>query len=66
MELTMHFIWRLYDAVVYKKLTALWIDSEAATTIDPAHKSHNALGIYPTMHQFVTEMCTHVHISVTK
>ena len=35
-------------------------------TIDPFHKSHNASYIYPTMHHFVTEMCTHVHISVTK
>ena len=32
----------------------------------PYHKSHNALDKYPTMHNFVTEMCTHVHISVTK
>ena len=29
--------------------------------IDPPHNSHN-----PTMHQFVTEMCTSVHISVTE
>ena len=33
--------------------------------IDPSHKAHNASD-YPTMHHFVTEMCTHVHISVTK
>ena len=33
---------------------------------DPAHKPHNAPGKYPTMHHFVTEMCTSVHISVTK
>ena len=32
----------------------------------PIHKSHNALDKYPTMHYLVTEMCTHVHISVTK
>ena len=30
------------------------------------HKSHNATVPYPTMHHFVTEMCTSVHISVTK
>ena len=30
------------------------------------HKSHNALIKYPTIHHFVTEMCTCVHISVTK
>ena len=35
-------------------------------TAQGSHKSHNALNIYPTMHQFVTEMCTHVHISVTQ
>ena len=29
-------------------------------------KSHNALDYYPTMHHFVTAMCTRVHISVTK
>ena len=34
--------------------------------IDPSHKSHNASDKYPTMHHIVTEMCTHVHISVTK
>ena len=27
-------------------------------TIKPAHKPHNALDKYPTMHHFVTEMCT--------
>ena len=31
-----------------------------------SHKSHNASIPYPTMHHFVTEMCTCVHISVTK
>ena len=34
--------------------------------LDPSHKSQNASMPYPTMHHFVTEMCTHVHISVTK
>ena len=34
--------------------------------IDPFHKSHNASYIYTIMHHFVTEMCTHVHIFVTK
>ena len=41
-----------------------YISSQDAT--DPSHKSHNASDKYPTMHHFVTEMCTHVHISVTK
>ena len=31
-----------------------------------SHKSHNASEEYPIMHHFVTEICTHVHISVTK
>ena len=34
--------------------------------LDPSHKPHNASATYPTMHHFVTEMCTRVHISVTK
>ena len=34
--------------------------------IDPSHKSQNASDKYPTMHHFVIEICTHVHISVTK
>ena len=29
--------------------------------IDPSHKSHNASDKYPTMHHFVTEMCTFAH-----
>ena len=34
--------------------------------IDISHKSQDALFPYPTMQHFVTEMCTCVHISVTK
>ena len=34
-------------------------------TINTSHKSQPASDKYPTMHHFVTEMCTHVHISVT-
>ena len=33
---------------------------------DLIKKSHNASVPCPTMHHFVTEMCTRVHISVTK
>ena len=33
--------------------------------IDPSHKSHNVSPKYPTIHRFVTEMCTQVHISVS-
>ena len=34
--------------------------------MDPSHKSHNASGKCHTVHRVVTEMCTDVHISVTK
>ena len=34
--------------------------------LGPSQKSHNALDRYPTTHHFVTEMCTHVYVSVTK
>ena len=40
--------------------------SSMRMSIDHSHKSHNASVLYPTMHHFVTEMCTYVHISVTK
>ena len=33
--------------------------------IDPSHKSHNASDKYLTIHHFVTETCTCMHISVT-
>ena len=29
-------------------------------TINPSHKSHNALDKYPTIHHSVTEMCTYM------
>ena len=35
-------------------------------SINPSHKSRNASNKYSTVQHFVTEMCTHVHISVTK
>ena len=35
-------------------------------TTEPSHKSHTAFDQYTTMHHFLTEMCTQVHISVTK
>ena len=34
--------------------------------MDLSYKSHNAWNKCPTMYHSVTEMCTHVHISVTK
>ena len=44
------------------KTIGLWKE----VLIDLSHKSHNAPVPDPTMHHFVTEMCTCVHISVTK
>ena len=38
----------------------------AAAWIEPFHISYNAPVTYPTIHRFVTEMCKHLHISVTK
>ena len=35
-------------------------------SIDLSHRSHTLSDKYRTMHHFVTEMCTHVHICVTK
>ena len=40
--------------------------SVTSKAIDVLHKSQSAPFPYPTMHHFVTEMCTCVHISVTK
>ena len=34
--------------------------------IDQSHKSHNALDKHPKIHHVVTEIGTHVHISVTQ
>ena len=34
--------------------------------VNMSYESHNASSPYPTMHHFVAEMCTCVHISVTK
>ena len=34
--------------------------------IDSSRKSRNASHKYPTMYHFVTEMYTHLHISVTR
>ena len=47
------------------KILARWCEAGHHLS-DPSHKSHDAPDKYPTMHHFVTEMCTGVHISVTK
>ena len=47
-------------------LNITWFNVTWLNLIGPSHKSHNASIPYPTMHHFVTEMCTCVHISVIK
>ena len=34
--------------------------------IDPFHKSYTTVDKYPTVHHFVSEISTRMHISVTK
>ena len=51
------------NLVCCKQIT---IGHNRSNRTDPSHKSHNASDNYPTVHHFVTEMCTRVHISVTK
>ena len=49
-------MWKLFschDVIMWR----LW---------DPFHKPHNALDKYSTTHHFVTKMCAHKHISVSK
>ena len=41
-------------------------NNQIPISIDPSHKSMKASDKYPKLHHFVTEMCTHVHIYVTK
>ena len=40
------------------------LTSDNGHLISSSHKSHNRFDKYPTMHHFVTEMCTGVQISV--
>ena len=49
----------------YRKFACFWNFTEVSS-IDPSNKHQNAWDKYPIMHHFVTEMCTHVHISATK
>ena len=66
-----HVQWMYLSPGFYSYISAflnmLWIPSWSMwLIIDLLHKCHNASVPYATMHHFVTEMCTHVHISVTK
>ena len=47
-------------------LISLRVVHNLKNLINPSHKSQNASVLYHTMQQFVTEMCTCVHIAVTK
>ena len=43
---------------IFHACNVLWFDTYQ---IDKSNKSHNASDKYPTMHHFVTEMCTCAH-----
>ena len=58
-----HVLYIIYIYIYIHTLEGLKIQAEM---IDRARKSHNASDKYHIMHHFVTEMCTRVHISVTK
>ena len=55
-------MWRHPNEMLHR-VTALWIIS---TMWQSSRRSHNAPVSYPTMLHFVIEMCTCVHISLTK
>ena len=69
-----HTIWYLYRLYIlhiqfFHFATVIYVYlpiSFRFASQDMLPKSHNAPVPYPTMHHFVTEMCTYVHISVTK
>ena len=48
------------------RIETVMFTAQRTSNADLVHKSHNAPIPYPTMHHFVSEMCTCVHISVTK
>ena len=58
-----NYIWVINNLIAY--YSAFYI-RYLTVTKDLLYNSHNASVTYPILHQFVTEMCTYVHISVTK
>ena len=50
---------------IYHRDISIWITANSYAR-DPYRKFHNVLDKYHTMHHFVAEMCTHVHIYVPK
>ena len=55
-----------FDDVITNVELWHWVGGVVEWWIDLLHKSRNGPVPYPTMHHFETEMCTCVHISVTK
>ena len=47
--------WRIYASLALNELTTI---TDCFPWIDPSHKSHNVLVPYPTIHHFVTYVCT--------
>ena len=58
--------WRVNNVAYYRPYGLYTSLASIYKPVALLHKSHNAAVPYPTMHHFVTEMCTCVHISVTK
>ena len=48
----------IWGAFMCTCLNTVFNTPQWCKTINLSHKSHNALVLYPTMHHFVTEMCT--------
>ena len=80
-EISVRSAWRVILGIAYRYLIRLFNHAAMSrfsgpnngcaamvclSSIDLLHKYHNASVPYPTIHHFVTEMCTCVHISVTK
>ena len=62
------YVWKYCTAIFQTQILthSKYMKLILSVTIDLLHKSYNAPVTYPTVHYFVTEMCTCVHISVTK
>ena len=62
----LHWLQNYLKSIPWWKLNSISMFARFDRNDQPSHKSHNALGRCPIMRHIVTEMCTHVHISVTK
>ena len=63
-QLSLEGSWRVGHVTLVAIVGTLYSDHRHI--LDPARKINNASDKYPTMHHFVTEICTRVHIYVTK